>query len=155
MAMKDWYRSVAAALVGRTRARGPSEAETALEVALGQAREPIAYLLELSRAHRIGARGNLVGDDVWIQLGDRRLRLTLNRRDATLAMRPGSGEGVVVHWDADRKALADCAGVLVDVVAMTREVLATLVGDWSSDPSTKVKGGEGPPGEHEDEPTKA
>jgi hypothetical protein len=152
--MDDWHRKLAERLIAHTRVGGQTETESALEVAFGQARAAIAYVLEFARAHRVAVTGNVGGDDVWVQLGaGPRARFLLNRREAQLAVWLPGDDGRVLRWDAAQKALVDPSGSRVDLSAAARAALDALVAEWSShpafDPAARADGRE-----FEDEPTK-
>jgi hypothetical protein len=127
LAMDDWHWKLARDLVQGTPTGtlpdAAAAAAAALEIAFGQARSVIAYALELARAHRIPAVGNVAGDDVWLQLGEGRVRFTLNRRSgAVVVQRPGHPEVNVSLGDGD-------------LAAMAREALDGLVTAWRSSPA--------------------
>jgi hypothetical protein len=152
--MDEWYRTVAAQLVARTRAHRPSEGDSALEVAFGRVRALVAYVLEFGRAHRVSIAGSVAGDDVWLQLGTGpRARWTLNRRDGRIVLRVPGEEGHAVRWDDGRRAMVDVAGAVVDIVPVARKVLEELVARWATDPSFDEPAAQ-PAREYEDEPTK-
>jgi hypothetical protein len=132
--MLDWHRRVAADLTARTPSGGPDEGDVALEVALGQAREAIAFVLELARAHRIAAAGNLIGDDVWVHLGAARARFTLSRRDARITFRQSPGEGTIIRWEAAQSALVDARGQRVEALSVARRAMDSLLTEWSTNP---------------------
>src|SRR6516164_4738736 len=91
--MDDWHRRLARELVAETPAGSVPDTAAALEIAFGEARSAVTYALELARAHRIPASGNVAGDDIWLQLGDARVRFTLNRREGHVAVsRPDRDE---------------------------------------------------------------
>ena len=131
---QDWHRRVARDLVAQgARARTFSEGPTHLEIAFGQARTALAYVLEFARAHRIAASGALGGDDISFKLGEGRLRFTLNRREGHIAVHRPSAEDAYVRWDADRRTIVDRKGAAADLGAMAREAIDGLVADWARD----------------------
>jgi hypothetical protein len=152
--MDDWHRRVSGQLVARTRARGQSDAESALEIAFGRVRAAMAFVLEFARAHRVMIAGNVAGDDVWLQLGnDARARCTLNRRDGHVVLRVPGHDGRVVRWDADRQMLVDGAGANVDLAGEAHAALEALVAAWATHPSF-AESADGSAKEFDDEPTK-
>lgn len=151
--MQDWHHNVGRELVAHTPARGQPEGEAAVEVAFGQVRAALVYVLELARAHRIVASGNVAGDDVWLLLGRGRVRFTLNRRDGHVVVRPRVGDGQVVRWDEGRKQLVDGTGAQVDLAATARLTLDALVSEWTLNPVLEAPSIPAPR-EFDDEPTK-
>jgi hypothetical protein len=164
--MDDWHRRVAVEIVSDTpagaRLASPSalapEAATALEIALGEVRSVITYVLEIARAHRLAASGNVAGDDVWLQLGDVRLRATLNRREghAVLAVTGLSGTGRAearLRWDDDKRAIVDGSGARTDAAALAREHIDGMVSAWRARPASERRPS-AHPSDFEDEPTK-
>jgi hypothetical protein len=142
--MDEWHRRVVRDLVAETPAGFAPDATAALEVAFGKARSAIAYVLELARAHRIAAGGNVFGDDVWLQLGGGRVRFTLNRREGHIVVaRPGHDETRIVAGAAET----------AEVSALVREAIDALVAEWRALPA-HAKRPNAPPAEFEDEPTK-
>jgi hypothetical protein len=141
--MDDWHRKLVQELVGGTPAGFVPDAAAALEIAFGKARSEVTYVLEVARAHRIPATGNVVGDDVWLQLGDGRVRFTLNRREGHVVVaRPGHDEG---------RVRADIPQV--DLGVLAREAIDALVASWRQLPASDRRPS-APPPEFDDEPTK-
>jgi hypothetical protein len=143
--MDDWHRKLARELVQGTPTGTLPDASVAaaaaLEIAFGHARSAITYVLELARAHRIPATGNVTGDDLWLQLGEGRVRFTLNRRENhVVVIRPGKPETRVALGDAD-------------LGAMARESLDALVAAWRAGPAHH-RTQSMPPTDFDDEPTK-
>jgi hypothetical protein len=143
--MDDWHRKLARELVQGTPTGTLPDAAVAaaaaLEIAFGHARSAITYVLELARAHRIPATGNVSGDDLWLQLGEGRVRFTLNRREThVVVLRPGQPEKHVALGDGD-------------LGAMAREALDALVAAWRTGPAHH-RTPSAPPPDFEDEPTK-
>ncbi len=120
------------------------EAAATLEIAFGEARSAVAYVLEFARAHRIRASGHLGGDDVWLQLGEGCVRLVLNRREGHVTVsRPGQADMRIAAGAVDGARL----GVLA------REAIDALVAEWRALPA-HAKRASAPPADFEDEPTK-
>lgn len=153
--MDDWYQKLARDLVRRNPTASRDEHSTALEVAFGRARAAAAYVLELSRAHRIPATGGVVGDDIWVQLGDQRARFTLNRRGGHVAVRTGHDEQRLL-WDDTRRVIVDSRGIPSDLEQIARNVLEIMVDEWLKSPSAERLSSIPPQPEleREDEPTK-
>src|SRR5579871_3679814 len=142
--MDDWHQKLVRDLVAETPAGFVPDAAAALEVAFGQARSAIAYALELARAHRIPAAGNIGGDDVWLRLGDGRVRFVLNRREGqVLVTRPGQDEARFAAGAIDAAQLG----------ALAQGAIDALVAGWRALPAHEKKTS-APPAEFEDEPTK-
>jgi hypothetical protein len=142
--MDEWHRRLVREIVAETPAGSVPDAAAALEIAFGEARSAVTYALELARAHRIPASGNVAGDDVWLQLGDARVRLTLNRREGYI---------VVTQPDRDEVRAPSSALQVAQVGALARDAIDALVARWRSLPA-HAKGSSAPPAEFEDEPTK-
>ncbi len=139
--MDDWHRRLVKELVKETPAGVLPDSAASLEIGFGQARSALTYMLELARAHRIPATGTVTGDDLWLQLGEGRLRFTLNRREGcVIAVRPG-------HEDVQIRPGG------ADLGAMAREAIDALVAAWRSGPP-QLRTPSAPPPEFEDEPTK-
>jgi hypothetical protein len=139
--MDDWHRKLVKELGSETAAGFVPDAAAALEIAFGQARSAIAYALELARAHHINAAGNVAGDSVWLQLGDGRIRFTLNRR---------AGEVVVIRPGHDEMRVT----VETDLGAMAREAIDALISAWRALPAAAKRPSAPPSKDFEDEPTK-
>jgi hypothetical protein len=161
--MDDWHRKVAEQIAGHTRSRGPhgpSDAESALEIAFGRARAVLAYALELARAHRVAVTGNTGGDDVWVQLGTGpRARFILNRREARVVVYVPAEGPRVVGWApgaAGQGAVVDEAGARVDLEVVARGAIDALFAGWAMQPALEAPSHRGGSDarEFEDEPTK-
>lgn len=138
--MEDWHRKLAGELAKETAQGFLPEPAAALEIAFGQARSAVTYALELARAHRLPVAGNVAGDSIWIQLGDGRVRFTLNRRAGeVIVLRPGVDETYVKAGE--------------DIGALARSAIDSLVSTWRALPAT-VKRPSAPPEDYDDEPTK-
>jgi hypothetical protein len=146
---KDWHRKLAADLVRETPAGFAPDGAASLEIAFGQARSAVTYALELARAHRLKAAGNVSGDAVWLQLGDGRVRFTLNRREGTILAERKGKDDVRVKWDDGQRAIVDGAGAAADVGALAEEAIDALVAAWRSGPA-EHKTPSAPPPEFED-----
>jgi hypothetical protein len=153
--MDDWHQKLARNLVARTTSTAREEHSTALEVAFGRARAAMAYVLELARAHRVPASGGIVGDDIWVQIGDHRARFTLNRRGAYIAILTDHDERRL-QWDDGRREIVDTLGAPSDVEQIAQAVIAAVVDRWNRSPAAArlAKLPPQPDIEREDEPTK-
>jgi hypothetical protein len=153
--MDDWHRKVARELVARTPSGVLDPHAGALEIAFGDARAAIAFTLEIARAHRIVASGCIVGDDLWIQLGDARARFTLNRRESRVIVRAPSGEQHL-HWDPATNAMVDGTGSPADLEALARITLDAIIDQWRCSPTIELLSivPPQPDLEQDDEPTK-
>jgi hypothetical protein len=142
--MDDWHHKLVKELVQETPAGFVPGAAASLEIAFGKARSALTYVLELARAHRIPATGSVTGDDVWFQLGEGRVRFTLNRRE---------GHVVVVRPGHDEARVPGNVGDGQDLGAMARDAIDALVAAWRAGPA-EARRPSAPPPEFEDEPTK-
>jgi hypothetical protein len=149
-----WHQNLVRELVAETPAGRVPDAAAALEVAFGEARSAVAYALEVARAHRIAVAGSVNGDDVWLALGEGRVRFTLNRRDGhVIVNRPDVAE-VRVPSDGDVGGAAGADGKSVaQLGAMAREAIDALIARWRALPP-HAKRPSAPPADFEDEPTK-
>jgi hypothetical protein len=162
MSMNDWHRKVAAELVSETPAGFGPDGAAALEIGLGHVRSAIAYVLELARAHRLDAAGNVTGDDVWLELGEARVRATLNRRQAQVAWAVSGQDTARLRWDDAMRAIVDDGGARRDMGALARDAIDAMVSAWrsgsrrssGSGSSSAAPHSSAPPPEFEDEPTK-
>lgn len=150
--MTDWHVDLARALVPEAPAGFAPDGAASLEIALGHARSAISYALELARAHRIPANGRVCGDDVWMVLGDRRVRFTLNRRERRVVVARSGHDEMRAEWEATKRAIVDGGGGIVDLGAVAREAIDGIVNEWRAlgaerDPSS-------PPPDFDDTPTK-
>lgn len=154
--MDDWHRKLVQELVGGTPAGFVPDSAAALEIAFGKARSAVTYTLELARAHRIPAAGNVTGDDIWLQLASGRVRFTLNRREGhVVVQRPGQDE---LHVRADASSYASAPSghadaSAPDLGAVARDAIDALVASWRQLPVSDRRPS-APPPEFEDEPTK-
>lgn len=139
--MDDWHHKLVKELVAETPAGFLPDRSAALEIAFGHARSALTYTLELARAHRLPAAGNVAGDDVWLQLGGGgRVRFTLNRREGHIVVvRPGQDE---LRVDGS-----------ADVNTVARDAIDALVASWRAGPA-RERAPSAAPGDFEDEPTK-
>ena len=127
----DWRQSVAARLLDDKVAEGqisfaPNGA-TALEIAFGQARSEVSYVLEFARAHGVPATGNVIGDDVALKLGDSTLRFKIDRLVSKIRVSFTGRDDDTLSWDDARKSLARGTEP-VEMQAYVREAIDTAVG---------------------------
>jgi hypothetical protein len=140
-----WHQRLVRELVAETPAGRVPDAAAALEVAFGEARSAVAYALEVARAHRIAATGNVNGDDVWLALGEGRVRFTLNRREGHVVVsRPYAAEVARVPSEGMSEA---------QLGAVAREAIDELIARWRALPAS-ARPPSAPPADFEDEPTK-
>jgi hypothetical protein len=155
--MDEWHRKLALELGTDARAGGSPDGATQLEIALGKARSVVAYALELALAHRVPATGCVTGDDIWLRLGDGRARFTLNRREGFLAVSHPKADDARVCWDDVKGAIVQTEpaepGGVVDLDALARSAVDSIVADWRADagPARMLSA---PPPDFDDEPTK-
>jgi hypothetical protein len=175
--MDDWQRRLARDIVAETPAGKLPDAEATLEVAFGDARAAVTYALELARAYRLPAAGSVVGDHLWMRLGDGKMRLTLNRRSATIeadvslcsaaaasaSAQPGAKDAKapdnvaivsLLTWRQGEGALVDDRGTPTDLGAVARAAIDALVADWKARPPAEKKLSSAPPPDLEDTPTR-
>jgi len=142
--MDEWHRKLVKDLTQETAAGFAPDAAVSLEIAFGQARSALTYALELARAHRIPVAGNVTGDSIWLQLGDGRVRFTMNRRAGEVGvLRPGQDETTV-----------KAGGEGEDLGAMARSAIDGMVAAFKALPAASKRPSM-PPADFEDEPTKA
>src|SRR5580700_9566319 len=145
VSMDDWHRRLARDIVAETPAGKLPEGDATLEIAFGDARAAVTYALELARAHRLPAAGSVIGDHLWMRLGDGRVRLTLNRRAATveadLSLGAPSGEGrtTTVRWRDGEAGLVDDGGAPADLGTVARSAIDALIADWKARPAAEKK----------------
>jgi hypothetical protein len=149
--MDEWYARVASKLVAETPAGGQPHGDAALEVAFGEVRAAVAYVLELGRAHRINVAGHMTGDDVWMDLAGQRLRFTLNRREHHVLVRVGNDERRLVRWDEAQSTMVDSSGAPEHLASTARGAIDAMITAWSTS-KDRYDGSSGR--EFEDEPTK-
>jgi len=159
--MDDWHNRLARDIVAETPAGKLEDGDAMLEVAFGSARAAVTYALELARAHRLPAMGNVAGDHLWMRLGDGSVRVTLNRRaslvEADVSRSPIEGAPArvtTVRWKEDARGLFDEEGTALDLGAMARAAIADLVSDWKSRRPDQKKLSSAPPPDLEDTPTR-
>jgi hypothetical protein len=157
--MDDWHGRLARDLISETPAQVAPDAAASIEIGFGQARSIVAYALELARAHRLPATGNVAGDDVWLRFGDGRLRVMLNRREGYVLVDvyvPGAPESSEkrVRWDGARRELLDETGASTDLGSTARVSVDAVVAAWRARPASEKKLSSAPPPDLDDVPTK-
>src|SRR5271156_6082379 len=102
----DWRARLAVELLGEDEVEPISqrltfapEGATAMEIAFGQARSELTYVLELGRAHHLPVVGAVVGDEIWIRIGEAKLSFRLDRQ-ATVIHANVSAADSTLTWDA-------------------------------------------------------
>lgn len=131
----EWHAKLARELALETPHPTHAEGAAALEIEFGRARSAITYALELARAHRVPATGNVAGDDVWMKLGDARARFLLNRREGYVAVSISAQDESRARWEDEKRALVDAHGDAVDLGAMARGAIDGLIAEWRKSPS--------------------
>jgi hypothetical protein len=144
---ESWHLAVARALAVPALADEVAE----FEIAFGRARENLAYVLELARAHRLPVSGNVAGDDVWVAFGQARVRFTLNRREGLVELRSLRGKQRLA-WSKPLRAVVDDHGRTHDLAAIARWAIDELVTQWQTADSPRLPIPSAR--EFEDEPTK-
>jgi hypothetical protein len=144
--MESWHRALASAL-----SLPVTDGGAELESAFGNVRSVVVYVLELGRAHRLAATGNVLGDDVWLALGQGSIRFTLNRREEVIQVRSLGGEQRLT-WNRSRGSLVDPNGAAHDLTSIVRGAIDELVAHWRSYPAQRFSNT--PSRELDDEPTK-
>jgi len=151
--MDDWHRKLVEQLVADTPSGFVPDASASLEIAFGKARSAVTYALEVARAHRVPATGSVLGDDVWLALGEGRVRFTLNRREGhVVVQRPGQDE-LRLRGDVATTGGSGSGSPGDDLGALARASIDGLVAAWRAQPLRK-RTPSAPPPEFEDEPTK-
>jgi len=133
--MDDWRSRLTEQLIGPTSQRTPLsgagvEASTALEVALGQARSEMTYVLELGRAHALPITGSVTGDDIWIRVGATTLRFNYSRRAGVIVATVVGREDQQLRWNPERRAVLLHSGEILDARTFVREAIDATVGSW-------------------------
>jgi hypothetical protein len=164
--MDEWRTQLVAQLLGDARGNDRAGADasrdlaasTAMEIALGKARSELTYVLELGRAHHLPIVGNVVGDEVWIRLGEARLAFRFDRSALRMvASVVGRGEAWLAY-DAKMRAVVIDGGAPVDVDRFVREAIDATVRAWKSPPMLSAGSADQTiemtsiPEPHEDEP---
>jgi hypothetical protein len=134
----EWRTRLATELLGGEAETPESERDTfapegatAMEIAFGQARSELTYVLELGRTHHLAVAGSIIGDDVWVRLGETAVRFTLDRATTSIAAHVIGG-GTTLAWNAKQRAIATSEGKLVDVEFFVREAIDATVKAYKS-----------------------
>jgi hypothetical protein len=129
----EWRARLAVDLLGgddaapvSRRARLAPEGPTAVEIAFGKARSELTYVLELGRAHHRPVVGSVVGDEIWIRLGEAKLSFRFDRR-TTAVHALIVGREATLAWDDGRRAIVSGGGDVVDVESFVREAVDETV----------------------------
>jgi hypothetical protein len=153
----EWHRKLALELGAETPAGAVLDGAAHLEIAFGKARSVVTYALELALAHRVPATGCVTGDDIWLRLGEGRARFTLNRREGFVAVSESKTGDARVRWDDARSLMVQIgaadAGDVVDLDALARGAVDSIVADWRASVGTTGRLS-APPPDFDDEPTK-
>ena len=141
--MDEWRTRLAEELLSaqdkatgdRPTAFGPPliSGPTAMEIAFGKARSELTYVLELGRAHHLPIVGNVVGDDIWIRLGETKLAFRFDRTASKIA---GTvvGQDALLSWDPQSRAIVTRIGKPIDVEWFVRDAIDATVRAWKSPP---------------------
>jgi hypothetical protein len=131
--MDDWRNRLTEHLLGPTSQRIPIsgvESSTALEVALGQARSEIMYVLELGRAHDLPVTGSVNGDDIWLRVGATTLRFHYSRRAGVIVATVVGREDQQLRWSQEKRAVILPSGEVLDAPTFVREAIDATVSAW-------------------------
>ncbi len=136
--MDDWRTKLAAELLGDRKTAEPFDFSpsglTALEIAFGQARSEVTYVLELGRAHGVPVVGNVIGDDVWLRLGATTVRFAIDRNQQRIVAQVPGRPDDTISWDGAKRSLAR-AGEPCDIKAFVRSALDATVAAWKKAPA--------------------
>jgi hypothetical protein len=141
--MDDWREKLAGELLGDRGAQAmpgmanrfaPGAAQQ-LAIALGYARTEVSYLLALGRTNNLQTTGNVLGDDVWLQIGHVRLRFLLDRARGALVVFQVGREEVVITYDGAKGALVLPTGEGVDMKDYVRKAIESTVAAWKQNPT--------------------
>ena len=110
---------------GLTMVSGP----TAMEIAFGKARSELTYVLEFGRAHHLPIVGSVVGDDVWIRLGETKLGFRLDRTTSKITATV-VGQDASMTWDPKSRAIVTGSGKAIDVEWFVRDSIDATVRAW-------------------------
>jgi hypothetical protein len=154
----EWHRKLAQDFGAAAATAAALDGATLLEIAFGRARSVVAYALELALAHRLPATGSVAGDDIWLRLGDARVRFTMNRREGFVLVSRWMVDDLRARWDEPARAVVElgadgASGAVVDLEAMARASIDGIVADWRARPLPARALSARPPS-FEDEPTK-
>jgi hypothetical protein len=129
----EWRARLAAELLGEDDAPPVSQrmtlapdGATAMEIAFGQARSELTYVLELGRAHQLPVVGAIVGDEIWIRLGDSKLSFRLDRQATVIHATIGDAESTLT-WDAKGRAIVTSGGKAVDMQSFVQGAIDATV----------------------------
>jgi hypothetical protein len=129
----EWRARLAAELLGEDdappvsqRATFAPEGATAMEIAFGQARSELTYVLELGRAHHLPVLGAVVGDEIWIRLGESKVAFRLDRQATAIHTNIAGADGALT-WDAKGRAIVTSAGKAVDMQSFVQGAIDVTV----------------------------
>lgn len=140
--MDDWRNRIATELLGKSvasagdRSAFAPDAATAVVIALGVARAEVAYFLALGRTHSLPMTGNAQGDDVWLQLGETRLRFAYDRARHEIAAQVDAGnrEEIVIAWDDARRVVRTPVDEAFDMRSFVRSAIEETIAAWKANP---------------------
>jgi hypothetical protein len=134
---KEWRSRLAEQLLGGAGGKRASatfsfspEGATALEIAFGKARSELTYLLEFGRAHHLPVVGNVMGDEVWIRLGETTLKFTFERAEGKIVAGVAGHASATLAWDDAQRTIVGTGGAPVDVEQYVRGALDATVTAW-------------------------
>jgi hypothetical protein len=105
--MDDWHQRLSSQLLGTAPQTLDPTASAQLEIAFGHARTEVSYLLGLAHTGRLPVTGNVIGDDIGVQLGATVLRFVISRGDGGFitATIPGQEKPARLMWDQNRQSM--------------------------------------------------
>ncbi len=129
----EWRARLAAELLGEDEVEPISqrmtfapEGATAMEIAFGQARSELTYVLELGRAHHLPVVGAVVGDEIWIRLGESKLTFRLDRQATVIHANIAAADSTLT-WDPKGRAIVTSAGKAVDMQSFVQGAIDATV----------------------------
>jgi hypothetical protein len=142
--MDEWRNRLAEQLLGNpehahdgNRPKAPASAMisgvTAMEIAFGKARSELTYVLELGRAHHLPIVGSVVGDEVWIRLGETKLVFQLDRATPKVTAKAHGRSDTRMTWDAASRAIVTDGNKVIDVEWFVRDAIDATVRAWKAE----------------------
>lgn len=137
--MDDWRSKLASNLLG-TKA-GPSmenrfapSAAQQLTIAFGHARTEVNYLLSLGRTNNLPVKGDVLGDDVFLQLGAHKLHIAVSRPRGAILVEGTGREPTILTYDAQAASFVLPTGARADAQAFIHAAVESLVAAWKAAP---------------------
>lgn len=145
---EDWRARLAADLLGNEDEDEPAsqrattipfspDAATAMEIAFGQARSELTYVLELGRSKSLPVLGSVLGDSIWIQLGEAKLAFRLDRKASIIHATIAAVDSTLA-WDAKGRAITTSEGRSVDMQSYVQSAIDSTVRAYKSQPPSAV-----------------